>query len=776
MKHTIAVSLLLIGVLLRPALAQAPAFPGDTNPLTLRGDLSAQMVAGIDQFLLREIERSIGERQKFWQRNFSSPESYEKSVQPNRERFRKIIGAGDLRLPATALEYVSDMVNPATVAETDSYQVFAVRWPVFEGVFGEGLLIQPKGEPVARIVAIPDADQTPEMLIGLAPGIKPDWQFARRLAENGCEVIVPVLLDRQDTWSGSRTLNRFTNQPHREWIYRQAYEMGRHPIGYEVQKVLAAVDWFEQQATQSPPARFHRSKIGVAGLAEGGLIAFYSAALDLRIDATLVRGYFDSRQRVWEEPIYRNVFGLLHEFGDAEIATLIAPRGLVVEHSEAPHIAGPPPARDGRRGAAPGKLSTPGSRSVEVEFNRAQALLEKGGEDFARMTLISGTEGMATGPGAERALSAFLNQLGLPGERIKDSGQIPADLRPAFDAAARQERQVRQLEEYTQRLMRTSASVREKSFWKKHPETSPPDWESGVKEARTNFHEEVIGRFSNPLLPANPRSRKLRETPKWTAYDVVLDVLPDVFAWGYLLVPKDLKPGERRPVVVCQHGLEGLPESTWSTRTRKARTSDTTRRSAARAGRARVSSSSRRTIRIAARTASGCSSARRTRSKKSLFSVIIAQHERILNWLAAHPFVDRKRIGFYGLSYGGKTAMRVPAVAGSLLPVHLLGGFQRVGARKMSRWIPATATCSPANTKCREFDLGHTFNYAEMAALHRAAPVHGRARSQRRRRAGRMGRLRIRQGAPRCTISSVSGPRAARSVQRSAHDQRHRHL
>ena len=50
------------------------------------------MVAGIDQFLLREIERSIGERQKFWQRNFSSPDSYEKSVQPNRERFRKIIG------------------------------------------------------------------------------------------------------------------------------------------------------------------------------------------------------------------------------------------------------------------------------------------------------------------------------------------------------------------------------------------------------------------------------------------------------------------------------------------------------------------------------------------------------------------------------------------------------------------------------------------------------------------------------------------------------------
>ena len=40
---------------------------------------------------------------------------------------------------------------------------------------------------------------------------------------------------------------------------------------------------------------------------------------------------------------------------------------------------------------------------------------------------------------------------------------------------------------------------------------------------------------------------------------MTLDVYPDVFAYGILLLPKDLKPGEKRPVVVCQHGLEGRP-------------------------------------------------------------------------------------------------------------------------------------------------------------------------------------------------------------------------
>ena len=32
---------------------------------------------------------------------------------------------------------------------------------------------------------------------------------------------------------------------------------------------------------------------------------------------------------------------------------------------------------------------------------------------------------------------------------------------------------------------------------------------------------------------------------------------PEVFAYGILLVPKGIEQGERRPVVVCQHGLEG---------------------------------------------------------------------------------------------------------------------------------------------------------------------------------------------------------------------------
>jgi dienelactone hydrolase len=111
---------------------------------------------------------------------------------------------------------------------------------VLDKVSAEGLLLEPKRAPAGYVVALPDADQTPEQIAGLASGVAAENQFARRLAESGFFVLVPTMIDRTARWSGHPDI-RVTDQPHREWIYRQAYQMGRHVIGYEVQKVLAAV-------------------------------------------------------------------------------------------------------------------------------------------------------------------------------------------------------------------------------------------------------------------------------------------------------------------------------------------------------------------------------------------------------------------------------------------------------------------------------------------------------------------------------------------------------
>src|SRR5439155_11389812 len=140
----------------------------------------------------------------------------------------------------------------------DGCKVHAVRWAVLPGVDAEGLLIEPKDKPVANVVAVPHADQSPEAItLGVGD------PFALTLARHGCRVLVPTLIDRNDTLSANAKLGKVTNLPHREFVHRMAYEMGRTLTGYEVQKVLAGVDWFQSN---------DRLPIGVIGWGDGAMI------------------------------------------------------------------------------------------------------------------------------------------------------------------------------------------------------------------------------------------------------------------------------------------------------------------------------------------------------------------------------------------------------------------------------------------------------------------------------------------------------------------------
>jgi dienelactone hydrolase len=657
------------------------------------------MVAGIDRFATRELERSITARATLWNRDRSSPDAFDRSAALNRENFKRIIGAVDQRVPMTGMELVATTTAPALLAETDTFAVWIVRWPVFEDVHGEGLLLQPKSTLRARVVVLPDADQTPEMVVGLTPSLRAISPLARQLAENGTQVLIPVLVDRSDEWSGSERLNRFTNQSHREWIYRQAYEMGRHIIGYEVQKVLAAVDWFAAEARRTTPL-----PIGVSGYGEGALIALYAAAIDPRIKTTLVSGYFDSRQKVWTEPIYRNVFGLLAQFGDAEIASLVVPRSLIIEHCAAPVVEGPLDARRGRTlAAAPGVLGTPAIESVRSEFKRAESLC--GPTLRSALQMVTRTD---------EAVDAFWSALLGKGTTLRSVGKPPVPARKDFDVEDRQRRQVRELEAHTQKLVRLSEGVRDQFFWQKLKRDSPENWRAATSEFKTILWNDVLGRLPPPNVPANPRTRKFEERPTWTGYEVVLDVWNDVFAWGYLLLPKDLKYGDHRPVVVCQHGLEGLPGDTV--------TGDIASRAFGFYRGFAAELAERGFIVFAPHNPYRGRDEFRTLQRKlnplgkTLYSVMIAQHGRILDWIASLQFVDPTRIAFYGLSYGGKTAMRIPAIFDRYSVSICSGDFNEWIRKNASVDARYSYMFSP-EYEMFEFNLGNTFNYAEMAAL-----------------------------------------------------------
>src|SRR5215831_10131978 len=102
--------------------------------------------------------------------------------------------------------------------------------------------------------------------------------------------------------------------------------------------------------------------------------------------------------------------------------------------------------------------------------------------------------------------------------------------------------------------------------------------------------------------------------------------------------------------------------------------------------------------------------------KLSLFSFIIGQHQQTLNWLAQQPFADPQRIGFYGLSYGGRTAVRVPPLLeGYALSICSADFNEEV-------WRTTNVSTGPSfmfddSYDVYEFNFANVANYGELANL-----------------------------------------------------------
>jgi hypothetical protein len=192
---------------------------------------------------------------------------------------------------------------------------------------------------------------------------------------------------------------------------------------------------------------------------------------------------------------------------------------------------------------------------------------------------------------------------------------------------------------------------------------------------------------------------------------VVLDLYEDVFCYGILLVPNDIKPGEKRPVVVCQHGLEGRPTDVVNPK-EKTRYYNSFGAQLANLGYIVFAPQApyigRDNFRVLQRKANPL--------RLSIYSFIVRQHERIIEWLSTLPFVDSTRIAYYGLSYGGKVAMRIPALlAGYCLSI-CSGDFNEWIWKNITMYFISSYMFT-GEYEMYEFDLGNTFNYAEMAYL-----------------------------------------------------------
>ncbi|MEM1297394.1 MAG: dienelactone hydrolase family protein, partial [Verrucomicrobiota bacterium] len=581
----------------------------DTSLLDWKGDLAERMVEGVDQFLDAQIAAALS--------------SAKASGSKSRDKLEQMLGLQlDSRPASNAFEYADWSPDPR--AESPEFVVRQVRWKAFRNVHGMGLLIEPKDAvPIADIIALPDADHLPEDLCALPPYPLPQTTpFALNLARSGCRVLVPLLINREE--------HEFL-MPNREWLHRPAYELGRTLAGYEVQKVLAAVD-----CLLTMPRTTSR-KLGVVGWGEGGRLALYAAAVDSRIDGAVVSGYLAPRGEVWNEPADRTLFGLLHDHSDWQIASLIAPRTLIVEAAHYPDFVFRPDElgnperlrkRAGKRGK-PGRLISATPDQVRREFNNLDPW-----EGFQITTPEVAI--------ADESWQALLRQFDLEPPLELEILESPEDVYDVAVAsfphtdfiAERHQSQLAEIEAHNQWALVDADRLRA-NLTSSLDVSDLSSYRQSAGQLRAQFSRDVIGEFDalSTLPVPNARSRSYQIGEKTISFEVVLEVGPEVFSYGILTLPKDLdlEGTVKYPVVVCQHGLEGRPQDVIGESKYKAYKAFATRL----AERGYVTFAPQniyigfdhfRLLQFKAN-ALGC----------TLFSIMIPQHRQITNWLAGLP-------------------------------------------------------------------------------------------------------------------------------------------
>ncbi len=669
-----------------------------TATLDLRGDIASELVAGVDRFLLKELDKSIEKRLAFWPKpdltkdKAASDSAYESETRQLREELRMRIGMIDAPIPCESFAIQSlvsaELNEPKWLANNDVCVVYEVRWRVFDGVDATGLMVVPHANVRFNAVVVPDAGQDPEQLCGFDESSS---QVALELAARGGVVVIPNVIRRNREARNGRS--KLTDQ---EFLYRTAFVLGRHVIGYQVQEIASAFEALQKDFGEHPNL--------VVGWGEGGSLALYAAAVDTRIHAVCVSGHFGPREQIWSEPIHRNVHGLLNHFGDAQLAALIAPRSLVIDA-----VAGPKVDIAGD-GGAPGALIGPSVEQAEIEWKYATQILQPW-QLHSRIQLIKPIEltsqqNQTTLAAIQRSLAA----IGIEEQNGERRGVRPLVWKGAFvsSSVARRNETLSKWNRFQQSILERCAVERDQ-YWNKLDTKSPDLFAETIKPYREFFREETIGDWGWESVAMNPRTRLVHDEPKWLGYEVVLDVHDEVFAYGSLLLPRDGQPLKNRPCVVFQHGLEGRPRDTIL------------------GDHPAYHDVSRQLVEqgyvvFAPQNLYLFQDRFRTLQRKSnplgktLFSTIVAQHRQIVRWLGQRDEVDPKKIAFYGLSYGGKSAMRIPA----LVPEYCLS----ICSADFNDWVWKNAsTTSPYSYvwtneyEIFEFGLGNHFNYAEMAAL-----------------------------------------------------------
>ena len=608
-------------------VSNPPSSAAGTTPITLQGTtpltklvteaLREEQRQQIIHYFLSQIAATPARRDALWWARNRLDSS---SLETHRAHLRKMLGIPDFHLRNSQVKIAS---------ENQGLRVEDVTLPTDSGLSARALVFFPFATMLqGGVIAIPPAKKSREEFAGVMEGSNPAPWLKLLLAHN-LAVAVPITIERSDDHPICKQAG---GKDRRRVLWRAGFIVGRTMVGLEVQQALALRQYLaSRQEIGTKP-------IAVMGMEQGGMTALYAAALDPHFTAAASLDYFQQRENCWQEPVDRVINGQLNEFGDAEVAALIAPRPLLI--ATAPESA----------------ISL---ASVNAECARARRFYDAL-ESENRLVELTPQQG---------TLEATAQRLATELNATENSN--PPNITLQVPYAQIEEARDQQFEswfQYLQSLIASSSQTR-KQYWQLNS-TPAAGREKKAEQLRAEL-ARLVGAIPTGKTPINARTRLTAETDKFRAYDVFLDVVPGVEAYGQLLVPRPAGGLEhqRLPAVVCQHGFDGAPKYVSGVGDDLESNDHFYHRFGQRlAERGYVVFAPYLTVPEVKHTEVIVHRADLVNTQVRLAAAIglmrtsieLAKLHRIVDFLQSLPFVDSAHLGYYGLSYGGYSAIWMP--------------------------------------------------------------------------------------------------------------------
>lgn len=288
-----------------------------------RTDAYAQQLEGyLRNWLVEEYSQRAA---KAWNRDYGSTEAFLKSVEPNRQRWQKVI-------KPPALECTGKLKREGHRPLAD----LGAEWLTLPlgGLTAEALLAVPPGataeKPVPLVIAQHGLGSYPERVFGLLDDGDHYHSYGLELFNAGFAVLAPM-----DLRSAER-VNR---------IERLCRLADVSLPGLELVRMQRLLD----QVLKDP--RIDAERVGMWGVSRGGQVTMFWMPLEPRIKVGVVCAWFnhrpkkmavpDSRYSCFLETREEHAFhdGWLTEFTDSDVVSLICPRPLLVQTGKKDGIA-----------------------------------------------------------------------------------------------------------------------------------------------------------------------------------------------------------------------------------------------------------------------------------------------------------------------------------------------------------------------------------------------------------------------------------------------------